>query len=55
MLALALMAAVAGWIALRPLTRKTGTLYLRSLDCIVVCGGCMLQPAVWYDARVVNC
>ncbi|MCP5559613.1 MAG: ABC transporter permease [Verrucomicrobiaceae bacterium] len=61
LLALALMAAAAGWIALRPLKGKKSRLYGRSLLCILGCGGGtlalvifgVLQPAVWHDARIV--
>lgn len=61
LLALTAMAAVAGWIALRPLPERDGRLYGRALLCISLCGGgtlvlvvgAVLQPAHWHDPRVV--
>ncbi|MCB1225982.1 MAG: ABC transporter permease [Verrucomicrobiales bacterium] len=61
LLALTLMAAAAGWIALRPLPRRTAALYRLALGCILLCGGGTLalavwgalRPVPWYDARVV--
>ncbi|MCB1235566.1 MAG: ABC transporter permease [Verrucomicrobiae bacterium] len=59
---LVLMAGVAGWISLRPLdSAPRHRLYRKSLACIVACGGGtlalvvfgVLQPARWYDPRVV--
>lgn len=59
--ALVVMAAVAGWIALRPLAPPRSRLYPRALACILVCGGGVLalvvfgvvQPRPWHDPRVV--
>lgn len=61
LLALSVMAAAAGWIALRPVAERTWRLYLRSLLCIAMCGGGtlvlviagVLQPRHWHDPRVV--
>ncbi len=61
LVALTLMAAAAGWIALRPLAEKSAALYLRSLAIILLCGGStlalavwgVLRPPLWYDPRVV--
>ena len=61
MLALTIMMAAAGWISLRPLGHRTPTLYLRSVACILLCGGGtlvlavwgVLQPVNWLDPRVI--
>ena len=58
---LALMAGIAGWIALRPLKGNKGGLYLKALGSILVCAGGTLalvvfgvvQPEPWHDPRVV--